>query len=149
MYVIILLKEVYVSKKASEIYFDITGSNEFYNIMPLENIPSIMKNGVLCFEQASCYKHMSIAMNDVQERRDKKSIPNGLMLHKYANTYFDSRNPMMYVLKNKAHILCVLRLSSLILDIKDSIISDRNASSDYARFYIPIEGKILMSLILF
>lgn len=127
-------------KSASQLYFDITGRQEFYNIMPLDNMPSILESGILCFEQAVRAAHLSIANDIVQARREAKSIPNGMKLHKYANTYFDARNPMMYCLKDKAATLCVLRIKSVILDIENAILSDRNASSEYARFYIPLEG---------
>ena len=77
-------------------------------------------------------------MNEVQSIRDKIQVPGGLMLHQYANLYFDSRNPMMYKRKNED--ICVLKISDSVLELADVIISDMNASSQYARFYEPSVG---------
>ncbi len=48
----------------------------------------------MCYERAKNLKHKSIALEEVQERRDRKRIPNGA-LHEYVNLYFNPRNPMM------------------------------------------------------
>lgn len=104
-----------------------SGRNGFHNIMPMENIPSVIKNGILSNELAGKIQHSSIAMNEVQSIRDKIQVPGGLMLHQYANLYFDSRNPMMYKRKNED--ICVLKISDSVLELADVIISDMNASS--------------------
>lgn len=104
-----------------------SGRNGFHNIMPMENIPSVIKNRLLSNELARKIPHSSIAMNEVQSIRDKIQVPGGLMLHQYANLYFDSRNPMMYKRKNED--ICVLKISDSVLELADVIISDMNASS--------------------
>ena len=63
-------------------------------------------------------KHASIAMSDVQSRRNDVIIPNGGPLHSYANAYFDPRNPMMYKRQNIAESLCVLAISASVLDFR-------------------------------
>lgn len=109
--------------------------------MPIENIPSVLSRGILCFEEAKKFiNHISIANEEVQEKRDKKIVPNGLRLHQYANLYFTYHNPMMYVKKNEAENLCILVISSSVLDIDGCVVSDRNAASSYVRFYSPIDG---------
>ena len=42
---------------------------------------------------------------------------------------------MMYVSRAKHSDMCVLRLSTEILDLPNVVITDKNASSDYVRFY--------------
>lgn len=59
--------------------------NEFQCIMPMENILSVMTHGILSHEQASRLAHASVAMEAIQEKRDKKHVPGGLKLHQYAN----------------------------------------------------------------
>ena len=81
-------------------------------------------------------------MNEVQSRRDKVNVPNGMPLHQYANLYIDARNPMMY--KRQDEDICVLKISPRVLDLENVVISDRNASSDYASFHEPT--KILDKL---
>jgi hypothetical protein len=110
---------------------------EFHCIMPLANIPSVMKHGILSHERVAKLTHRSVAMQEVQERRDLKQVPRGLKLHQYANLYFHARNPMMY--KRKAHAveLCVLCVSLDLLQVEGVVLADCNASSDYVRFLPP------------
>lgn len=110
---------------------------EFQCIMPLENIPSVLKHGILSNERSAKLPHRSVAMAEVQERRDRKQVPGGLKLHQYANLYFHARNPMMY--KRKEHVadLCVLCVSLDVLKVEGVVLADCNASSDYVRFLPP------------
>jgi ssDNA thymidine ADP-ribosyltransferase, DarT len=110
---------------------------EFQCIMPLENIPSVLKLGILSNERASKIPHHSVAMEEVQERRDLKQVPRGLKLHQYANLYFHARNPMMYKRKGRAEDLCVLCVSLDVLKVEGVVIADCNASSNYVRFLPP------------
>ena len=111
-----------------------------YNISLIDNIPSIMQYGIVSYYQAKRIPHQSIAMNEVQVRRATVSIPNGGKLHSYANLYFDYHNPMMYKRQGQAEKMCVLAVHCSILNLPECVISDRNASSDYARFYEPLEA---------
>jgi hypothetical protein len=115
-----------------------TRVRELHCIMPLENIPAVLRHGILSHAQAAKLPHRSVAMDEVQERRDAKQVPKGLKLHQYANLYFHARNPMMYKRRQAAADLCVLIISSLVLpNIRDVVVTDRNASSGYTRFLAP------------
>ena len=107
---------------------------EFQFITPIRNVPSILTHGILSYEAASRLPHDSVAMPEIQDRRDRVRIPGGRMLHQYANLYFHARNPMLYKRKAEAHSLCVLRISVRCRHIEGAVIADRNASSDYVRF---------------
>lgn len=120
----------------------VTGKTGLYNIMPFRNISSVLSLGILSNFSAEKLPHVSVAMNEVQSRRDKVNVPNGMPLHQYANLYFDARNPMMY--KRQDEDICVLKISPRVLDLENVVISDRNASSDYASFHEPT--KILDKL---
>lgn len=113
---------------------------ELQNIMPLVNIPSVLRHGILSHEEATRLPHDSVALSEIQERRDMKRVPGGLKLHQYANLYFCARNPMLFRRKNEAASLCVLRVDRHVLTLKDIVLSDRNASSDYVRFLKSPEG---------
>ncbi len=126
--------------KPSELYTEITGQTGLFNIQAIGNIPSIMQRGLLSNEKASRINHMSIAMQEVQERRDTVVIPNGMALHKYANVYFDPKNPMLYKRQNEYDNICILKFDCSILDFDGVIVSDRNASSRYASFFPPEIG---------
>ncbi len=116
---------------------------EFQCIMPLVNIPSVLEHGILSHDRASKLKHHSVAMQEIQDRRDKKQIPGGLKLHQYANLYFHARNPMLYKRKGEATTLCVLRISTEVSNLDGVVITDRNASSDYVRFLHPSQSDVL------
>ena len=88
---------------------------EFQCIMPLENIPSVLKLGILSNERSAKIEHHSVAMEDVQEKRELKHVPGGLKLHQYANLYFHARNPMLYKRKGEINNLCILRISTEIM----------------------------------
>lgn len=108
--------------------------------MSIDNIPSIIQNGILCFDLANNITHTSIALNDVQLRRAKKCVPHGLRLHQYANLYFTYHNPMMYLRQDAAEDLCILAISATVLDIDGCVVTDRNAAAEYVRFYSPNIG---------
>lgn len=114
-----------------------TRVTELHCIMPVDNIPSVIEHGILSNEMAAKLKHQSVAMQEVQDKRDKKQIPGGLKLHQYANLYFHARNPMMYKRRDEVGNLCVLRVSLEVLGFKGTVITDRNAASNYVRFLTP------------
>ncbi|MBS3906795.1 MAG: DUF4433 domain-containing protein [Syntrophaceae bacterium] len=110
---------------------DLTG---LHYITTISNVPSIMTRGILSHKRSKKINHNSVAMEVIQERRDEKIVPGGRPLHEYANLYFHARNPMLYVRQSQHIDLCILRVSAEILDLPGVVITDRNASSDYARF---------------
>jgi ssDNA thymidine ADP-ribosyltransferase, DarT len=116
---------------------------EFQCIMPLENIPSVLKLGILSNERSAKIEHCSMAMEDVQEKREQKHVPGGLKLHQYANLYFHARNPMLYKRKTEINNLCVLRISTEILQLPGVVLADCNASSPYVRFLAPSQWALL------
>jgi hypothetical protein len=111
--------------------------------MPIANMPSVITHGVLSYERAAKLKHLSVAMQPVQDKRDSKAVPGGLRLHQYANLYFHARNPMLYVRKSEANGLCVLRVSTEVLQLEGTVMADQNAASNYARFFAPSKWSML------
>ncbi|MBR1702854.1 MAG: DUF4433 domain-containing protein [Lachnospiraceae bacterium] len=135
--------------KPSERFTEITNQTGLYNIQAIDNIPSIMSKGLLSNERAQKIDHVSIAMNEVQARREHIRIPNGLKLHQYANLYFDPWNPMLSRKREQNEEICILKFDRTVLDLNGVIVSDKNASSDYAAFYTPETGleKIEFNLV--
>lgn len=113
---------------------------ELHYITDVSNLPSIEDQGILSHEMANKYAHKSVALKVVQERREGKIVPNARPLHHYVNLYFCARNPMMYLIRDSHRSLCVLRIDPSVVDIQGAIISDRNASSDWASFFPSPEG---------
>jgi hypothetical protein len=107
---------------------------ELQFITPIENLCSILERGILSHNRMRKLKHQSIAMPEIQEIRADKQIPGGLRLHDYANLYICARNPMMYKRRNRHAALCVLAVSTAVLDLPDVVVTDQNAASNYVRF---------------
>lgn len=107
---------------------------ELHYISPIKNIRSIMRLGILSHRQAEHVQHESIAMEVIQERRRGKRVPGARRLHEYVNLYVCARNPMLFRRKEDHKELCVLRIDPGVLNRPGTIVSDRNASSEYARF---------------
>ena len=107
---------------------------ELHYITAISNVPSIIRYGILSHARARSLPHESIAMKEIQDRRSKVVVPNGRRLHDYVNLYFDARNPMLFKLLEHVNQLCILRIKPEVLDLRGVVISDKNASSEYARF---------------
>ncbi|NQS98576.1 MAG: DUF4433 domain-containing protein [candidate division Zixibacteria bacterium] len=116
--------------------------SELHYIAPIGNIVSIMQRGILSHNLVKRIKHEDISNVKVQDRREDKVIPGGKRLHDYANLYFDARNPMLFYIKCQGNIteICILRIDKEILFLNGVVITDRNASSDYAHFEPAPEG---------
>lgn len=123
-----------------ELFQKCTKQNGVFNIQSIDNIPSIMQSGLLSKHIAEEYDHVSIAMPEIQARRDTVIVPNGMGLHYYASLYFDPRNPMLSKRRNQNEEICILKVDASVLEREGVVVSDRNASSGYASFYPPEEG---------
>lgn len=107
---------------------------ELHYITPLDNVPSIFERGILSHVRASRVEHLSVALEEVQSRRHVKQIPGARRLHEYANLYFDAHNPMLSRRRNENDRICVLRVSSDVLELPGVIVADMNAAADYVTF---------------
>lgn len=117
--------------------------------MPIANIPSVLQHGILANELAAKLEHLSVAMTQIQDRRDRVQVPGGLKLHQYANLYFHARNPMLFKRQGQAESLCVLRISATVLELPDVVLADRNASSEYVRFLSPAQISLINFALVF
>nr|MBA2390780.1 DUF4433 domain-containing protein [Geodermatophilaceae bacterium] len=107
---------------------------ELHYITPIANIPSILERGLLSYKRATSILRRSVAMQEIQARRAKVVVPGGQRLHEYVNLYIHARNPMLYKRQDQHRELCVLRISTDVLDLPGVVVADQNASSGYARF---------------
>jgi hypothetical protein len=107
---------------------------ELHYITAMKNVNSILQLGILSHRNAKGIEHESIAMQEVQDKRAKVRVPGGKPLHTYANLYICARNPMLFYLHSRVSNLCVLRISSEVLDLPGVIVTDGNAASKYTSF---------------
>lgn len=115
---------------------------ELYNIMPIANIPSVIKYGILSHNLLKKKKiqNQSVAMEDVQDKRKGKIVPGGRPLHDYANLYFDAHNPMLSRVRDHNENICVLKVSVEVIELPGVVITDRNAACSFVGFYPYPEG---------
>ena len=108
---------------------------EFHYITAIGNMKSILDRGILCHRLAGSCQHVSVADNDVQNRRSNKQIPGtSKTIHDYVNLYFDAHNPMLSRLRDKNNSICILQIRPDVLDLPEVIVSDMNAARNWARF---------------
>jgi hypothetical protein len=109
---------------------------ELHFITPIANMTSVSRLGILSHKRMEKIPHASVAMGEIQDLRAKKTVPNGRPLHEYANLYFHARNPMMYKRRGQHEALCVVRVSTNVLDLAGVVITDSNAAAkdQYVRF---------------
>lgn len=113
-----------------------------YYIAHFDNIPSILKNGIL--------SHQSIENNAIENRPIYNSeivhwhqgiiVKDRLSLWNFANLYFQPRNAMLYSLVKKEGInnIAILFVNKNILDRKDIFVTNGNAASLDSEI-VPIE----------
>ena len=111
---------------------------ELHYMTPLANLASIHEHGILSHVRAAALPHYSVANEEVQDRREGKTVPQGRPLHEYANLYFDARNAMMY--DRRCPDLLVIRVSPEVLDWQGVVITDGNAANRPTRFFASPEG---------
>jgi len=72
-----------------------------------------------------------ISEQGVQDRRSGKKVPGTNMeLHDYVNFYFDAHNPMLSARRSENDTICVLRINGDVIDLRNVIVTDRNAARD-------------------
>jgi hypothetical protein len=115
---------------------------ELQYITHVDNVPSICAVGILSNRLARRQNHKSVADPEVQERRKGKRVPGGLLLHDYANLYVTARNPMLFrrIREGQIDELCVVRISTDVLDLDGVVVTDRNAAKFGCGFKTPLEG---------
>ena len=117
---------------------------ELHYITTISNVGSIMSHGILSHKRVKRIQHDSVAMQVIQDRRKKKTVPRGRPLHDYVNLYINARNKMLFRVLHHGEVqhseLCILRVKTDVLDLPDVVVVDRNASSDYARFIPAPDG---------
>jgi len=107
---------------------------ELHYIVPITNVASVLQHGILSHVRCQAIPHESVAMQEIQDLREGVRVPGGRRLHEYANLYICARNPMLYKRRGQHEELCVLRVSSDVIDLPGVVVTSGNASSQWVRF---------------
>lgn len=115
----------------------------FY-ITHVENVPSILKNGILSHGLVEARKipFMPIYDAEIVSNRKGKTTPDRKSLWEYANVYFQPRNPMMYrvVHEKSKRDLAVIGVKPSVLNLPRVFVSDGNAANNPTQFFRTSDG---------
>lgn len=121
-----------------------------YYITHIDNLRSILEQGILCYEKIeaeeakfiSMFKGKTYIKNNTDKRSKVKPHNGQKNLLNYANLFFQPRNPMMYraVIETGEDNLAVLEIADTVLNEQGIIIADGNATDELTRFHPSIQG---------
>ncbi len=117
--------------------------NCLYYICHIDNLASILKNGIWCRNEVP--EHTDIHDIEVLARRKEKKLFNGKEskeLYDFVNLYFQPRNAMLYrlICNEKREKFVILSIQPSVLDEVGVWVVNRNAASSLAEFYSSGEG---------
>ncbi len=115
-----------------------------YYITHIDNLPSILKHGILSHKliQDRGLAYQPIYDEQIVSSRKLKLTPNGKSLWEYANAFFQARNPMLYrvVHEKSRKDIVILGIQPRVLESFGSFITDGNAANKPTTFYETREG---------
>lgn len=112
------------------------GVSSLWHMSHVDNISSILTNGIASNDAAhSKFSPRDISNSDVQTYRGRNDPYYHRRLHEYAPTYLSIKNPMLYVKKDMNFHLCILELSTDVVNDNQFLFTDGNAASKETRFF--------------
>ena len=116
-----------------------------YYITHVDNLPSIVKNGILAHRRIleSRIPFTPIYDTGIVSNREKKQVSEGKTLWDFANLYFQPRNPMLYRVlheKDKADIV-VIAVQPAVLSAPGALVTTGNAASSDSEILGSAEGQ--------
>ena len=137
-----------IKAQVVEAQIKVYGIECLYYMLPLENVLSVMKSGILSHNRAKLLPHRSFADASVQWRRDHLIIPGANKhIHDYVPLYFTTHTPMQYVLTQGAN--SVIDQEELVFIEVDAVkafstpgavFTDGNVASGETYIHTDLEG---------
>ncbi len=110
---------------------------ELYYITHIDNIPSVLRLGILSHAQVEARNVQYAAVYDsgIVGWRKNKVAPDGQSLWEYANLYFQPRNPMLYrlVMEGYLHEIAILGVQRDVLSLDGVFVTTGNAARSETR----------------
>lgn len=115
-----------------------------YYITHINNIPSILKHGILshALVEEQKVEFTPIYNSQIVTQRHHKRTPDGKNLWDFANLYFQARNPMLYrvVYEKGKNEIVILGVRPDVLNLPGAFISTGNAASAPSQILPAKEG---------
>ncbi len=71
---------------------------KLYYMTHIDNVPSILEHGILCYNKIRFIEHKNISDFHVQRWRDRRPVEGYRTIHDYVPLYFATHTPMQYVI---------------------------------------------------
>jgi hypothetical protein len=112
-----------------------------YYITHIENLPSILSQGVLSHRYVVDHhiEYTAIYDAEIVSTRKAKKTPDGRSLWEFANVYFQPRNPMLFRVIHERDTrekdIVVLSIQPRVLETSGVYITNGNAANNATRFF--------------
>lgn len=114
---------------------------ELYYITHVDNVPSIMKRGILSHKKVLTENidYTKIYNEEIVSNRKKIDVGDGRNLWDFTNLYFNVRNPMLYkvICDRPVENIAVIGVPRNVLNLPGVLVSDGNAASSYSTMCTP------------
>lgn len=113
------------------------GISSVWHITHRENLQGILNKGILSNYLAYETENLPVDISDhgAQRWREAKEPIYKRRVHEYAPTYFNVRNPMLFVRQKIQDDLCLIEISLTSLLHSDFVFTDGNAASRNTAFF--------------
>ncbi|NEP62242.1 MAG: DUF4433 domain-containing protein [Symploca sp. SIO2G7] len=124
------------------------GIEGLYYITHINNIPSIIKRGILSHSEIEKEKiePTTIYSSEIVNKRKKRVVSGEKTLWDFANLYFQPRNAMLYSLVRNSDVslddLAIICVKRRILDREDVLLSTGNAASSQSDILSKTEASL-------
>src|SRR4030067_890258 len=119
---------------------------ELYYITHVDNVPSILKNGILSHSNIvqRNLKYTPIYDECIVSRRKEIKTPNGKSLWDFANLFFEPRNPMLFRVKceKDTYNLAIIGVDPSVLTLPGVYVTTGNAAHSQSEIVAPSRGVV-------
>lgn len=119
-----------VAKQAQQ-----AGLRHLYHITHVDNLESIIQDGLLSHDQMQLHHYQNISNPQVQRWRDRIVPATGRRVHAYVPFYLTPKNPMLYAKQYLKPNLVILQMRLSVLNHAEVVFTDGNAASKCTRFF--------------
>jgi O-acetyl-ADP-ribose deacetylase (regulator of RNase III) len=110
-----------------------------YYITHIENLPSILSQGILSHRYVEDHniEYKAIYDAEIVSNRKTKTTPDGRSLWEFANVYFQPRNPMLFRVVHERDLkeIAVLGIQPRVLETSGAYITNGNAANNATEFF--------------